>query len=160
MAITLRSVWHNLANTFAFISSRFNSAKGNATSIADDESVGRGVFDTKKARQARSGKIAPRVFRERDGVLQISVDRLSLADRTRLAALHDIQRAPQILQGWAQISVENAVQMERHVIASPLPTNPWHAEIVLPTTDPNEAAEHQDQHALNLAMLAVWAERP
>jgi len=102
----------------------------------------------------------PRVFRERDGVRQLSVDCLTVADRQALAEHHDLQRPPQRLQGWAQLSVENASKMDRRVIAAPIAGNPWHAEIVLPETEPTEFADAQDQHALNLAMLSIWVERP
>lgn len=118
------------------------------------------MFDSKKAKHARSGKVAPRVFRERDGVREISVDRLTIADSQVLIKHHDQQRAPQRLHGWAQLSLQDAMGMNRQVLAAPLDGNPWHAEIIIPETDPTELADAQDQHALNLAMRSSWLERP
>ncbi len=160
MASTIRSVWSNLASAFKGVFSRDASGNGVTTNIDVLENLGRGVFDSKKAKHASAGKIAPRIFRERDGICELSVDRLSIGDHTRLVEIHDQERLPQLFQGWAQVSLENAEKLSRKAVASPLPSNPWHAEIILPDVDATEFADMQDQHALNLAMAAVWIGRP
>lgn len=146
-----------MANAFAKIFSRHISDIGISLEIAPEELLGRGVFDSRRARQARAGKIVPRIFRERDGVRELSVDRLSHADLVELAKLHNRQRAPQSLYGWAHLSAVDAAMDGRTIRPSPiLPDNPFHAEIVLPVNDELEISEEQDQHALNLAMSARW----
>ena len=162
MARSLRLVWEYLENAFKKIFPRSRSSiAALPTNIDSGESVGRGVFDTKKAKHARAGKIQPRIFRERNGIGELSVDRLSYGNHTQIGALHDRERSPQRLFGWAQLSTEDARKNGRSVVARPIiPNNPYHAEIVLPQVDPSEMTEEQDQHALNLAMLSTWLPRP
>ena len=129
--------------------------------IDTTESLGRGIFDSKKARQAQSGKVPPRVFRERTGVRELSMDRVSFGHLGEIAEAHDAERTTQQFHGWAELSARDATKHGRTVIAKPvLPTNPYHAEIVLPDVAVAEAGEEQDQHALSLAMASRWLPRP
>ena len=149
-----------LARAFKRILSRDDETNAVPLTFGASELLGRGVFDSKKAKQAASGKTPPRVFRERDGVKELSVDRLSIADIPVLVSAHDSLRANQVIHGWAELSLDNAGKMNRSVRAAPLRSNPWHAEITLPDVNPLDLSEEQDQHALNLAMLASWRPRP
>jgi hypothetical protein len=128
--------------------------------VDGSEEVGRGIFDSKKAKHARAGNISPRVFRERDGIKELSVDRLSFGAHSELSEIHDKERPGQSFQRWAKLSVQDATKNGREIFARPIvPTNPYHAEIVLPESPELEFGEEQDQHALNLAMLSVWLPR-
>ncbi|MGU3543666.1 hypothetical protein [Methylobacterium sp. A52T] len=126
--------------------------------IDTDELLGRAIFDSKKAKSAAKGTIPPKVFRERDGVRELSVDRLSIGDVGALIKTHDEERVGQSLQGWAVVTRSAACEMNRTVVGVVTPTNPWHAEIVLNfagDADPDE----QTQHAVNLANNAEWKAR-
>jgi hypothetical protein len=126
-----------------------------------DEALGRAVWDSKKARTAAvSGNIHWRIFREKDGVKDLSVDRISHGGLAGLATLHDTEREGQKFHGWASISFSNAAKMDRVVKPDPIePINPYHALIVLPEAEAVEFIEAQYQHALNLAMSASWLPR-
>jgi hypothetical protein len=125
------------------------------------EEIGRGIFDLKKARQACAGKIHPRVFREKDGFRELSVDRLSFGGHSEVSAAHDNEREGQSFYGWAALSANDACRNGRTIRAAPIVlTNPYHAEIVLPESSEIDFVDEQDQHALSLAMLARWLPRP
>jgi hypothetical protein len=129
--------------------------------VSPSEALGRGIFDSRKAKNARRGTILPGVFRERSGIHQLSVDRLSFGCHEEISSVHDMERPGQKFHGWAVISAESASQSGRTVVARPIePQNPYHAEIVLPDMTGLDADEEQDQHALNLAMMAKWLSRP
>ena len=64
-----------------------------------------------------------------------------------------------IFYGWAVVTTEEASSNQRQVIASPLPTNPYHADIVLPSLAA-EDREEQKRHAQELADASRWRDRP
>jgi hypothetical protein len=128
--------------------------------VAAQETLGRGIFDSRKAAQAGRGKIPPRAFRERIGIRELSVDRLAFGHHGEIAQIHDTERSGQQFYGWAKITVNDASGSGRKVIASPTGLNPYHAEIILPEMVDVDADEEQNQHALSLAMRAVWLPRP
>lgn len=127
--------------------------------VEPTEILGRAVFDSSKAADAIKGKIHPKVFRERAGIKELSTDRLNFADKETLIDLHDTQRAPRQLQGWATITCAHASEMRRVVEANEVPGNPWHADIILPLSDDPDPIEEQKAHSLNLANLAKWQPR-
>ena len=57
--------------------------------LAREEEVGRAVWDSKKARKAAAGSIHPKIFRENDGIRDLSVDRVSRDGLDDLSTLHD-----------------------------------------------------------------------
>lgn len=128
--------------------------------IASDEDLGRGVFSSKQARRARSAGVRLNVFLERPGQLKISVDRLSLAPVDVADAMAESVAAARgaNFYGWAVITAGAASADGRCVLATPLPDNPYHADIVLP-----ELAAHnlrtQREHAQKLADASRWRER-
>jgi hypothetical protein len=129
--------------------------------LINTEEVGRAVWDSKKAKKAASGVIVPKIFREKDGTRELSVDRVSHGGLLELAGLHDGERSDQSFHGWASLSVERASAMNRKVEADPIrPQNPYHAFIILPDAENEEFVEAQTQHALNLAMASRWLPRP
>jgi hypothetical protein len=131
------------------------------SAIGSEELLGRGIFDSRKAKHAQRGKIPPSVFRERSGVRELSVDRLSFGGHDQISALHDAERSGQRFHGWATLKAADACRAGRIVEARPIETiNPYHAEIVLPEFIGPDIDEEQEQHALNLAMAATWLARP
>jgi hypothetical protein len=128
--------------------------------IGDDETLGRAVFDSQKARRAaRDGTIHPKVFREKDGVRELSVDRMSFGNHLPIANSHDELRQQKCL-GWATVASRAAKRSGRTVFADPIkPANPYHAVVLLPELgeDPRDA---QHEHAVELATAAQWIERP
>jgi hypothetical protein len=128
--------------------------------ISDTEGLGRAIFDTQKAaRAARDGAIHPNVFREKDGVRELSVDRLSYGSHLEIAKFHDRERGRTCL-GWGSVTGEIARQNGRSVNPDPIkPDNLFHALIVLPTLD-DEARDTQQEHAVELATAATWVPRP
>jgi hypothetical protein len=128
--------------------------------VGNDETLGRAVFDSQKARRAaRDGAIHPKIFREKDGIRELSVDRLSFGNHLQIANSHDEQRQQKCL-GWATVSAHIATRSGRSVFSDPIkPANPHHAVILLPDLgeDPRDV---QQEHAVELATAAQWIERP
>ena len=126
-------------------------------SIAPDEDLGRGVFSSKQARRARRSGVRLNVFLERPGQLKISVDRLSVAPVGAAESTAESVAAARGARfyGWAVITADTTSADGRRVLATPLPTNPYHADIVLP-----ELAAHdlrtQRKHAQQLADASRW----
>jgi hypothetical protein len=128
--------------------------------VGNAEMLGRGIFESDKAKAATKGKVPPKVFREKTGVREISVDRLSFGDEEIIASLHKNARSGQTFYGWAVVLSAHACELARTVIARPIPTNKWHAEITLPPLTPGQELEEQKQHSLNLANHATWRASP
>lgn len=130
--------------------------------VSDTEVLGRAVFDQSKAERARKdGTIPPRVFLERIGVWEISVDRLSFGGLGDIAAEHDRARG-RMCHGWASVTASNARKSERKVMSDPTDQSPYHALIVLPDLgeDDDDPGTTQREHAVELALAASWVERP
>ena len=135
-------------------------------SISPNETLGRGVFSSKQARQANRGTMPGHVFLERCGEVTISVDRLDFAEPEQMATLGDevatgrsVGSVDRTFYGWAVIAAEDAEGNGRRVVATPQPGNPYHADIILP----DSAAEDRDEqtwHAQELADASRWRERP
>ena len=129
--------------------------------IRRDENLGRGVFSSNHAKRARREKIPVRVFLEREGVAEISVDRLDHAPRAEAVEIADSNAAAREAKfyGWAVILAQQADANRREARASPKLDNPYHADIVLP----DSAVEDRDEqisHAQELADNSSWRERP
>lgn len=131
--------------------------------ISPNETLGRGVFDSNKV--DKKGKVRPRAFLERRGEVNISVDRLDFAEPEEMATLGDriaIGRSvgrKVTFYGWAVITAEYAENNGRRVVATPLPDNLYHADIVLPDSTA-ENRDEQVRHAQELADASLWRERP
>src|SRR5262249_7391961 len=124
--------------------------------LSDSEDLGRAVFDGTKAAAAVRGKIVPRIFQERLGVQELSVDRLSIVNHSYASSIQSKLRSRTCL-GWAVVSVEKATSNRRLVKIDPIPPDQLHhANIVLPNVSTEEQFDEQKQHALELAMLARW----
>lgn len=129
--------------------------------LTGKEEIGRAVWDSKKAKQAATGNIHWKIFREKDGVRDLSVDRVSYGGLATLAICHGEERTNQQFHGWAVVSVDRALRMGRSVQPDPIaPTNAYHALIILPEAAEQEFVDAQYEHALDLAMAARWLARP
>ena len=148
------------------------------TNIPASGRVGRGVFTGKEQRKARNGRVPSSVFFDSPASGAISVHRLTsrpgeipaadsgLASDETMAEIGDRDAAERgakdgttrTFYGWGELSVQDAAEDGRKVIASPLPENPWHADIILPAADVGDKARRR--HAENLAARAIWRPRP
>ena len=113
--------------------------------------------DAKKASRA----INPRVFLEARDAGSISVDRLDHAPPVEMARLArargDTRTPPRSFYGWAVLMAREAASNGRTVEPTPLPSNPYHADIRLHLPDePWEREELRRQHANELAAHSVW----
>ena len=134
-------------------------------STSPNETLGRGVFSSKQARQAKNGIVPRRAFLERRGEVNISVDRLDFAEPEEAATLGDSVAVGRSVgrnvtfYGWAVIVAADAGSNGRRVVATPLSDNPYHTDIILP----DSAAEDRDEqirHAQELADASHWREHP
>ncbi|MDE2929673.1 MAG: hypothetical protein OXQ27_01965 [Chloroflexota bacterium] len=91
------------------------------------------------------------------GVVEISVDRLSVAGLKQATAIADDRdRArDRTFYGWLVVAASEAAREGRRVVASPLAGNPYHADIVLPKPAA-EDREEQVHHAQELADSSRW----
>ena len=130
------------------------------TSIAAWEELGRGVYSKSQAGRCRRSNVPAKVFLERVGEIDISVDRLTFAPRDEaftIAKERDSQRDEEF-QGWAVITAMAAASEGRTVAACPIDgENLYHANIVLPSKTAT-CRELQKQHALELANSSIWRE--
>ena len=129
--------------------------------ISPNETLGRGVFDSNKVN--KKGNVRPRAFLERQGEVNISVDRLDFAEPKEMATLGDTvalgRGADRRFYGWATLAAKDAASNGRQVVATPLPDNSYHADIVLPDSTVANRDE-QIRHAQELADASRWRERP
>jgi hypothetical protein len=130
--------------------------------VAPEEILGRAVFESKKAKQAAAKNVPPKLFREKRGVRELSVDRLSFDGLPELAALHADERAPRKFHGWATVRCADALDMDREVVPAETAANRWHAEIILPSLPEGEEAQDvaQKEHSVHLARRAGWRPWP
>ena len=132
-----------------------------AGEIDSAEDLGRSVFSSRDRDRARRGKTPHHMFLEREGEVEISVDRLNYAPEVGMAKIADHVAANRnaTFYGWAVVVEELARANGRRAIATPKPNNPYHADIVLPAPVA-EAREEQKRHAQELADGSTYRERP
>ena len=129
------------------------------------EALGRAIFDGKDVKSAANkGTIPPKVFLEKKGVNELSVDRLHFVVDLVTAAAVQTRLRGRACRGWAKMAVEEAAKNGRKVHPDPIkPDQLHHAFILLPFASPIEpeaAFNIQYAHALELAMSASWLEAP
>lgn len=123
--------------------------------------LGRRIYSAQSARRARRNATPHSEFMPpRDRLpLALSVEELSIAALPELAALaRDAQKNRSgSFRGWAYVTRDLAQREGRRVVARPLPENPYHEEIHLPSevAGNREALKH---HASELADNARWCE--
>lgn len=132
--------------------------------IEDSDSLGRAVFSSGDAKDARKGKIRHKIFLENEEVDCLSVDRLAHAPDEEMAEIGDRnarRRGPtRSFYGWATVTVADASEDGRSVRATPWLDNPYHADIDLNIPASVERRDIQNAHANSLAIAAEWRERP
>ena len=129
--------------------------------LTGEEELGRRVYSSRSAQRASRSRVPFREFLEKPGVTDLSVDRLSAAPPNKVAAIADRDGVARdaVFYGWAVLTVAQAARDGRTAIASPLPNNPYHADIRLPTLA-GEDREEQKRHAQELADVSGWRGRP
>ena len=128
--------------------------------LIETEHLGRSVFSGKQARKAGRPQPVPEAFLVRREDDRISVDRMDHAKRAEmveLAAARGLERGKEFY-GWAILTVAHAATNGRTVEATPLLSNPYHADICLNLPDDGDRREWQKQHSVDLAAHAVWEE--
>lgn len=140
-----------------------SSPDENPGPLGEWEELGRGIFSRSHRRKAAGTGVPAEVFLEHFGVSRISVDRLSraptqvaIASGERIAAE---RQPPRSFYGWAVVTVEAVRSVGCEAIDSPLPDNPYHADILLPESV-EEDRDAQGQYAAALAGLSEWRPRP
>jgi len=133
--------------------------------LTEAENLGRSVYSRTSAKRASRAKPIPEVFLVRPDDNQISVDRMDHAERSDMAKLAIIRgqgrgNGGKEFQGWAVVNVGDAATNGRTVMESPLPDNPYHADIRLNLPDDGERRERQKQHSVDLAARASWEDPP
>ena len=132
--------------------------------IAPNEALGRGVFSSKERDRAqRLGEVRLRVFLEKRGNTEISVDRLDHGSPEELTEIGNrvaaAREGKRTFYGWAVVAAKDASANQRRVKATPKPDNPYHADIVLPNIA-SEDREEQIRHAQELADVSCWRDPP
>lgn len=130
------------------------------TIIASDEDIGRRISRrSDQYRVKRSNKSASKIFMPRKGEVRLSMDRLTIAPPGKMSqiAADTISKTTSDRQflGWAVVSVQDVVAYGLRVVASPIPDNPYHADIILLDDTANDI-DDQKSHAVELARLASW----
>ena len=125
-----------------------------------EEELGRGIFSSRQARRAHRS-ISKNVFLEREKIVEVSVDRLSLASLEEAVSISTSVAIGRnrTFYGWAVLTVASACENNRNVLASPQVDNRYHADIVLPLTTA-EDREEQIMHAQQLADASYWRPCP
>lgn len=128
--------------------------------VSADERLGRRAFEERIAKQAARGRNRHKLFLDKRSK-SLSVDRMSKAPIERLRDIADQERASEgkTVKGWAVVPAVVAARNGRTVLPDKTPSNPYHAEIILPLPDGDEEDE-RTQHAHELAMDAEWVPRP
>ena len=129
--------------------------------VGPQEELGRGVFSSKNAKRAKRSRVPAHVFLEKPREPKISVDRLSAApvEEVVIIAERVAARRGASFYGWAIVTAKRIRENRREVVATPLPDNPYHAEILLPEGAAEER-EEQQRHAQELADASRWQDRP
>ena len=130
------------------------------TIIASNEDIGRRISRrADEYRVRRSNKSASKIFMPRKGEVRLSMDRLTIAPPGKISqiAADTIRKTTSDRQflGWAVVSVQDVADNGGRVVASPIPDNPYHADIILPDDTAN-VADDQKTLAVELARLASW----
>ena len=132
-------------------------------SLDGSEALGRDVISKTRAKRANStGRIAHDIFSDSSKSNKISVSRLSCNTRIEMAKLAR-NKGDKKFFGWAVLKVEEVTSNgTRKVIASPEPSNPHHADIVILDLPDDEEKRRKAliTHYKQLADLAQWEIAP
>ena len=107
----------------------------------------------------------PEEFLVRPSDDAVSVDRMDHADREHMATIA-ITRGKgrgdggKDFHGWAILTVSDAGANGRTVEASPVESNPFHADICLNLPSEGNRRDIQKRHSVDLAARASWEDPP
>jgi len=132
-----------------------------AGQIEPDEDLGRRLYSRSSAKRARRSRVPHTEFMPKATPMNISVDRISMADQagadiSNIARVEGASR-PGSFRGWAFIANSIAGRNGRKTMASPTRTNPYHGEIILPEMARDDKDE-RTRHAQELADASQWRE--
>ena len=133
--------------------------EGPLKSIDLTDVLGRGVFDSRKAKRAAAGHIVYRIFQEKPEKDSLSVDRLDYVSDDVMTDIQVRGSASRKFYGWAQLTVADASEEQREVRATPTSDNKYHADIILNLPEGEERKDTQKSHANDLATKATWRPR-
>ena len=132
--------------------------------VANDETLGRGVFDGNVA-----GRTPPRAnFFENElsyNQGHMSVDRMTYADSTVLCQVHDddaLRRGPnRTFYGWYTfpVALVRAIGLDVEPTQSTDPRNEWHAEVSVPDSD-SDMNDAITAYANAISSEAAWEPKP
>ena len=135
----------------------------NGSGVEDGNELGRRIYSRTQALQAQHhqgrGRLK-RAFLPKKGRNSLSIDRLSIADMqlaTEIAVANE-SNYPGPFEGWACVTVEVAKGKNRRVAVSPTDENPYHGDIVFPTTVLGDKGE-LNRHVRELTDAVAWRER-
>ncbi|MXY71464.1 MAG: hypothetical protein F4Y97_00330 [Dehalococcoidia bacterium] len=132
--------------------------------VDPEESLGRGIgFKERELKEQKRLRKRLRQlhkdFMPQQGRNEVSVDRISIAPRDEIvtiASRREKEREPsRTFGGWAFVTPEEAARNGRHVVATSIEGNDYHADI----TFPQKALGNQDEqkeHAWALAAASRW----
>lgn len=136
-----------------------NDGEKPSLEVGLDEPLGRGIFSQRIKKQAIRKIIRPEIFESKNST-QISVDRLDWATSVEMAKIAKANRSDdKPFYGWAVVSAEVASMNNREVKATSQESNPYHADIILPSSAEQEKEELM-LHLTDLAGSATWREIP
>lgn len=127
--------------------------------VALNEELGRSVLSSKDAKRARRSRVSKNAFLVEEGNIKISVDKLTSAEDNEIRTIAEERAAARekTFFGWAVVTAQDAENNDRRVTATPQLTNPYHADIILPSAAAWER-EEQKRHAQELADVSRWRE--
>ena len=129
------------------------------------EYLGRSVFSSRQAKRANRPQPIPEAFLVRPDDDRISVDRMDFATRKDMATLAVARGqardpAGKAFYGWAILTAGDAASNGRTTEATPVVSNPYHADICLNLASGSDRRELQKQHSVDLAARARWEPAP
>lgn len=119
--------------------------------------VGRAIFQSNNWKKTKKGNAPAAMFRDKKSPIKISVHILNRASDKTLTKIADAiakQRGPKCsFYGWSELPVIDASRDDRTVRPSPISSNKWHADIVLPTVAKRDQ-QNRERHIEQLALIA------
>ena len=131
--------------------------------IKNEDILGRAVFSNKQAKKASRGIVEDNIFLERQGA-SLSVDRVGFCSTQELTSIQNKnaelrsqkESKKRSFYGWVNVEAKIARGNHRRVQATPMRSNPYHAEIILPK---DIDRDEQITHARELASNTTWASK-
>ena len=131
--------------------------------IKNEDILGRAVFSNRQARKAIRGMVEDNIFLERLGA-SLSVDRFGFCSTQELTNIQNKnaeirsqkESRKRSFYGWVNVEAKIARRNHRRVYATPMGSNSYHAEIILPK---DIDRDEQITHARELASNTTWTSK-